>query len=49
MRTKTFTLAAVLVLAGLGVSACREGRPGHNSDRHHHRGDHHRGDHDRDH
>jgi hypothetical protein len=35
-----FRVAALLVLASLGLSACHDGHPGHNSDHHHHRHDH---------
>ena len=46
MRSNKIALAAALALAGLTVSGCRYGHPGHSSDRHHHhRGDG-NGDHD---
>ncbi|WCM25319.1 hypothetical protein NDN01_14725 [Sphingomonas sp. QA11] len=45
MRSNKIALAAALALAGLAVSGCRYGHPGHDSDRHH---GHHRGDGDRD-
>ena len=45
MRIKTAALAATLALAAITVSACRDGHPGHNSDRHY--GRHDRGDHRR--
>ncbi len=41
MRQK-IALAAALILASVSVAACRDGHPGHNSDRPHH------GHHDRD-
>ncbi|MEO7690661.1 MAG: hypothetical protein ABIS51_15365 [Sphingomonas sp.] len=42
---RKFTLVAALMLAGLTVSGCRYGHPGHDSDRHG-RGHHHDRDHD---
>jgi hypothetical protein len=52
MRTKikgtSAALIAIMIGAGLALSACDEDRPGYNSDYHHHH-HHHDGDHDHDH
>lgn len=40
---KTIAMAAVLILVGMSVSACRNEHPGYPSDRHHR---HHDGDRD---
>ncbi|HWW63267.1 MAG TPA: hypothetical protein VNZ43_00760 [Sphingomonadaceae bacterium] len=42
-------LAAALIVSGISLVGCRDGRPGYNSDYHHHRHHRdrdHRGDHD---
>lgn len=50
MKTRGLNIAMIgaLMLTGFSVSACRDGRPGYNSDRHHGRDrDHRRDRHDR--
>ncbi|WP_062061663.1 hypothetical protein [Sphingobium baderi] len=48
MRGMNVAVIATLVLTGASVSACRDGRPGYNSDRHHgHDRDHRHDRHDR--